>query len=322
VLTKTELVARISRELRVHPSTVYRRIDKGQLSLDDYSHLLAPPEPAKTGNIINLPISRSRANAKPAAREISQPRRKPARASWLAKNWPGPLAAMLAVLGAGLGIATLGINFYNGLTTGEAITVASGISACFGAVCDGLTIFVPIAAARFIQERKWFSFMVAATLTIGCGTYSAINCSSFASRTFGDAAAGRESIKKAATLTEEQRQRGIEIAQQKVSAATDDKARDCRRGRHFDRDECDKAAKALGDATQALAVANAVQVMAAPAVSDPDPGPHQLGQLLHAIGGTEHRVKLVRMLIWTLAPVFAGALLFLVPMAARRRERP
>jgi hypothetical protein len=322
VTTKTELVSRLMRETGLSRSTVYRKLERGELTLESVSQPVSPQNPNKTAQIFKFPRLIGRRTETSVSREKTSPRRKASRRSWLAKFWPGPLAATLIVLGGGLGLATVATNFWYGLTSGPALTVNGVITACFGAICDAITIFGMLAAGAFWERRQRLASVVAFALALGAGSYSAITCASFSARTFEDAAAGRESVKKTAEMTEEQRQNGITIAKQKVVAATEDKERDCRRGRHFDRGECDKAAKAYLEATQTLATANGVQIVAAPAVSANDPGPSLLGQILHRVGGTEHRFKLIRMLIWTLAPVLAGALLFLVPMASRRKERP
>jgi hypothetical protein len=105
------------------------------------------------------------------------------------------------VLGGGLGLATVATNFWYGLTAGSALTVNDVITACFGAISDGITIFGMLAAGAFWQRRQRLASIVEFTLALGAGTYSAITCASFSARTFEDAAAGRESVKKTAAMT-------------------------------------------------------------------------------------------------------------------------
>jgi hypothetical protein len=198
----------------------------------------------------------------------------------------------------GLGLATVGL-VVNARVAGSTSTGLDGhLLSAWGLCIDaGAVIGLSVSTALWRNRHRLASFVFCGAW-LGCVAISTIQTSGFASKAFGDAAAGRGAVIETATHLREQRTSAINIAKDAVKLA--------------------KSRTERQDANRQLATANATPVIATVSISAADPGPHMLADLL---GVSEHLIQRIRLGGFAIAPIILASLFLMASTMLLSRRR-
>lgn len=211
------------------------------------------------------------------------------------------LGAVIGALGAALGGFGLIVDARYAASNGHT-PFDAGLLAGFGAVVDGISITLLPGASALWRKRHRLWACAAAVVWIGATAYTLTATSGFVAANIGDTVAGRASTLDQAADSQAQRSQAIKIAKDAADAATQARVAECiKRGpRCRDREADERAALAE------LAKANALPVIAAPAISSPNPGADLIANVVHLDART---IQTVPSAVLMFAPAAAGLLL-------------